>query len=75
MTPAVRTYLTNYRLANKKVAFFTTQGSDDAHKTVTEMESMVTASKVIGTLSVQQKDIKTSRYGIRLLAFVEQLAS
>lgn len=73
MTPAVRTYLTNYPFANKKVAFFTTQGSDNAIKTVTEMESMVAPTKVIGTLNIQQEDIKTSKYKARLLAFVEQL--
>ena len=73
MTPAVRTYLTNYHFANKKVAFFTTQGSDDAQKTVTEMESMVAPSKVIGALSIQQEDIQTSQHEARLLAFIEQL--
>ena len=73
MTPAVRTYLTNNHFGNKKVAFYTTQGSDDSPKTVTEMESMVAPSKVIGTLRIKQEDIKTSRYEARLLAFVEQL--
>jgi hypothetical protein len=73
MTPAVRTYLTNYPFANKKVAFFTTQGSDNAIKTVTEMESMVAPTKAIDTLNIQQEDIKTSKYKARLLAFVEQL--
>ena len=73
MTPAVRTYLTNYQFTNKKVAFFTTQDSDDAVKTMIEMESMVPSSEVIGTLSIKRDDAKTTQYKASLQAFIEQL--
>ena len=73
MTPAIRTYLRNYDLSNKKTAFFTTQGADKPVKAITEMKKMVVASESVEVLSIRQDDVKANRYETLLLAFVESL--
>jgi len=73
MTPAIRTYLQNYDLANRNIAFFTTQGGDEPVEAIIEMKKMVDESKVVGVLSIRRNDVEANRYGTYLEAFAERL--
>jgi flavodoxin len=73
VTPAIRTYLQNYDLANKKVAFFTTQGGDDATGAITELKQMVKKSEIVDILSIRSDDVKADNYQTHLETFVERL--
>ncbi|MFW9985430.1 MAG: flavodoxin family protein [Candidatus Odinarchaeota archaeon] len=72
-TPAVRTYLTQFSLKGKKVAFFTTQGGDEPIDALAEMKEMVTESDIIATLSIKQDFVKANNYEAQLSAFLEHL--
>ncbi|MFX1492385.1 MAG: flavodoxin family protein [Promethearchaeota archaeon] len=72
-TPAVRTYLTQFSLKGKKVAFFTTQGGDEPIDALAEMKEMVTESDIIATLSIKQDFVKANNYEAQLSVFLEHL--
>ena len=73
LTPPVRTYLTQYSLKGKKVAFFTTQGGDEPIGALAEMKERVAESEIIATLSIKQNFVKTNNYEAQLSAFLARL--
>ena len=73
LTPPVRTYLTQYPLKGKKVAFFTTQGGDEPIDALAEMKERVVESEIIATLSIKQNFVKTNNYEAQLSAFLARL--
>jgi flavodoxin len=79
MTPAVRTYLTNYAsdLDGKKIAFFTTAGGDGGEKVLAKLEQLTQQlmpnSEIVAKLFVVQKEVKSESYDEKVKSFVGNL--
>ena len=71
MTPAVRTYLTDHKVAGKRVAFFFTSGGNKTEKAVKEMQELAKPATFLGTLGLTAKEVKRKQYDAQLKAFVE----
>jgi flavodoxin len=81
MTPAARTYLTNYAsdLAGKKIAIFVTsggqEGGEKAIKKLEELtEQLVPNSEIVARLSVLDKEIKAESYNDKVKSFIESFS-
>jgi menaquinone-dependent protoporphyrinogen IX oxidase len=78
MTPAVRTYLTNYAsdLDGKKLAFFVTSGgSEGGEKALEKLEylakQLVPSLEIVAKLSVLDKEIKSELYSEKVQSFLK----
>jgi len=73
MSPAVRTYLTNYDFVGKKVGFFCTAGGENTERTLEALKKLAPKSVVVGTLGVCAKDFKSGVYEEKIASFVKSL--
>ena len=73
MTPAARTYLTNHKMAGKRIAFFFTSGGNKIEKAVKEMQDLAKGASVLGTLDVTQEEVKRGQYEEKVKAFADKL--
>lgn len=71
-TPAVRTYITQFKNQIKKVAFFTTSGGTDTEKTVFYLENLLD-QKSIASAGWIDTEIKQSTYHLKLKKFLEKI--
>ncbi len=73
MTPAVRTYMTQFKNDFKNVAFFLTAGSSKFDKTFMSMEEL-SGKKPVATLGFSSQDLKNKEiYENKLKQFVDEL--
>lgn len=72
MTPAVRTYLNQYKGQLKQVAFFCTMGGSAVDKVFSEME-LVSKAKPIKTLAITSEEVKQQLYQNKLRQFVGKI--
>jgi flavodoxin len=72
MAPAVRTYITRYGQALKRVAFFCTMGGSGDKRTFRHMAGL-TGSAPLATLALIEKDVREDRCGRQIEGFVARL--
>ncbi len=70
MPPAIRTYLKNNNLENKKAAILITYGGSGEKDTMEEIKKLIKA-EVIGELAIKQMDMKEA--GNRIKEWAKQL--
>jgi len=73
MTPAIRTYLTNYKLAGKRAAFFFTSGENKIERAVTEMRDLTKGASVLAILGLTAKEVQSEQYEAPVKGFVDKL--
>ena len=74
LTPAVRTYLTNYNLGGKQLFFFITSQGEKQGQAFAQMRELTPESDHIGTFGIQQKVVKAGEYHKQLETLIAQLA-
>jgi len=72
MTPAIRTYITEFKNKIKDVAFFCTEGGSGGQKTFDSMENL--CEKIpISTLEITKNDIKNGDHKDKIKKFIQDL--
>lgn len=72
VTPAVRTYLSQFKNSFNKVAFFCTMGGSGAVKAFTEME-LLADKKPLATLALKADIVKNNTYQEMVKEFVQKI--
>ena len=72
MTPAIRTYITEFKNNIKDVAFFCTEGGSGGQKTFESMENLCEKTP-ISTLEITKNDIKNEDYLVKIKEFIQEL--
>jgi flavodoxin len=72
MTPAIRTYITEFKYKFKNVAFFCTEGGSGGQKTFDSMEKLCEKTP-ISTLEITKNDIKNGDYKDKIKNFIQVL--
>ncbi|MCG8568751.1 MAG: hypothetical protein MJB14_01305 [Spirochaetes bacterium] len=72
MASAVRTFLTENNLTDKKVHFFCTAGAD-AGKSFEEMEKLISGNTQHNKMTVISSEIKSGKYKEKVKEFVGQI--
>jgi len=73
MTPAARTFLTNYKLTGKQLAFFSVSGGGTAEEAFDEMKRLAPSAVVHETLAIAKKDLEAGNYAQEIQNFVHKL--
>jgi flavodoxin len=73
MTPAIRTYLTNHKLAGKRLALFFTSSGNKIERAVTEIRELTKGTTVLATLGLTAKEVKSEQYAAQVKAFADKL--
>ena len=73
MTPAIRTYLTNHKLAGKRVAFFFTSSGNKIEQAVTDMRDLTKGATVLAILGLTAKEVQNEQYEAQVKAFADKL--
>lgn len=72
-TPAIRKYLAQQDLKNKKVAFFICSGGDGYTQVFPLLKQLAPDSEHVSTLGITEKQFKEGTYEPELNAFIESL--
>jgi len=72
MTPAIRTYITEFKNKIKDVAFFCTEGGSGGQKTFDSMENLCEKTP-ISTLEITKNDIKNGDHKDKIKKFIQDL--
>lgn len=72
MTPAIRTYITEFKNQIKDVAFFCTEGGSGGQKTFDSMENLCEKTP-ISTLEITKNDIKNGDHKDKIKKFIQDL--
>ena len=72
LNPVVRTFLTNYKLGNKKIILFTTMGKNGDDNCFTSMKSLIgDKADILGQISVIAEDVIKGEYKGRVDEFLK----
>ena len=74
LTPAVRTYLKQFSLQGKRIAFFITGGGVPPISVENQLNSLTPGCSQVATLKVSQDQVKNNQYSEVLNTFLQQLA-
>lgn len=75
LTPAVRTYLTQFDLKGKQVALFITSQSEDRDEVFAQIRELMPESEIIGTFGILQKTVNNGEFEKEVKEFAELLAT
>lgn len=73
ITPAVRTYLKQYKVCRKNIILFCTAKSVGTAEVLNDLESLIRDSYFLGNLSILEEEIKTKRYKEKVNSFLARL--
>jgi len=72
MTPAIRTYITEYKNKIKNIAFFCTEGKKGGTRTFESMADLC-EKKPVSMLEITKKDIKNEEYLNKINRFIQEI--
>jgi len=72
MTPAIRTYITEFKNSIQDVAFFCTEGGSGGQKTFDSMANLCEKTP-ISTLEITKEDIKNGYHEDKVKKFIQDL--
>ena len=74
MTPAVRTYIKENPLEQKKISFFITSGGDKRQKVMDDLREITPNNEHTPNFGILGKEIKKGNYKDRVNSFVQSLS-
>ena len=72
MTPAIRTYISDYKNKFKNIAFFCTEGKTGGPKTFESMAKLC-EKEPLSTLEITQREIKNDKHIDKINSFIQDI--